>query len=106
FLSCFRQNADKRIIQSVQNQRWRCDPMYDAGSGGTCIIVSCSLESAVVGCDLVIEIAKASNASHTGSIKCPRKQLGLGAKSTTQLPQKVILVQAIAGEMKGVGRSG
>ena len=61
----FRKNADEGIIGRVQNQRRNGNAVHNVGGGRASVIIRCALKAAIVGGDLVVEIAQGGHTPQT-----------------------------------------
>ena len=58
-LARLRKNADEGIVGGVQNKGRHGNSIHDVSCGGASIVIDGASESAVVGGDLIVEIAQA-----------------------------------------------
>src|SRR5438105_5319572 len=106
FLARLRKNTDEGIVSGVQDESRHGDSVYHVSRGGASIVIDRTSKSAVIGSDLVVEIAQASQTAKAPDIEMCWKQLGLSSHSAAQFPQEVIFVETIAPIVQRVGAGG
>src|SRR6266568_4084915 len=93
--SRIRQNANKRIVGSVQNERRHRDAVDKIRCGAATVVIGRALKAAVISRDLVVEVAQSSHAAQARGVELSWKDLRLHQQPPPKLPYEVILVHAV-----------
>src|ERR1700757_3983861 len=65
----FRNEMDERIVGGVQDEPGNRDAIHGIGGGGARVVVHGALKAAVVGGDLVVEVAQAPQAAQAAGVE-------------------------------------
>ena len=97
-----RGEANKRIVEGVENQGGDGDAVDHPGAGSTVVVVVRVPETAVAGHDLVIKLAQRADRSDPVLLIAIGKQGRLAAVTAHQATQEMPLVHAIHGLVERV----
>ena len=94
----------KGSLAALQDESGDRDAVHHVRGGGAVVVVVGAGEAAIERGDLVVKFAQAADATQARGVERAGKQSGLGAQPAVQVPQEILLIQTVAGQMQSVSR--